>query len=96
MHFNPGRHAAQVLIAASTMIVAGCTTAYNSGIDEKGPNNYFLSIRTPSSKGGGDESLRQVKAQAEAHCAKSGRASELTRQEVGPVTADVFFTCIAK
>jgi hypothetical protein len=27
------------------------------------------------------------------YCAKSGKAMEVTSEDVGPVTADVFFTC---
>lgn len=83
-------------VALSAAAIAGCASAYNSGIAEKGPNTYSLSVRTPSSKGGGDESLRQATAQAEAYCAKSDRKAELTSKEVGPVTADIFFTCTAK
>lgn len=85
-----------LLLALSVAAIAGCASAYNSGISEKGPNTYFLSIRTPSSKGGGDASLNEAKAQADAHCAKSDRKAEITSKEVGPVTAEIFFTCVAK
>jgi len=83
-------------LVGGASIVTGCASAYNSGISEKGPNTYFLQITTPSNKGGGDESLRQAKAQAEEYCGKSAKKAEVTNQEVGPVTADIFFTCAAK
>jgi hypothetical protein len=83
-------------LVGGASLIAGCASAYNSGISEKGPNTYFLQITTPSSKGGGNESLNQAKAQAEEYCAKSGKKAEVTSKEVGPVTADIFFTCAAK
>ena len=85
-----------LILALCASAIAGCAATSNSGISEKGPNTYFLSIRNSSTKGGGEESLRQATAQAEAHCAKSDRKAELTSKEVGPVTADIFFTCTAK
>jgi len=85
-----------LVVALAATAFAGCTGAYNSGISEKGPNTYFLQVRTPSSKGGGDESLRQAQTQADAYCAKSDRESEVTSKEVGPVAAGLFFTCVAK
>ncbi len=83
-------------LVGAASLVTGCATAYDSGISEKGPNAYFLQIRTPNNKGGGNESLSQGKAQAEEYCAKSGKKADITNQEVGPVTADVYFTCTAK
>jgi len=83
-------------LAADATFITGCASAYNSGISEKGPNTYFLEIRTPNSKGGGAESSRQAKAQAEEYCAKSGKTARITDEETGPVTADIFFTCVAK
>jgi hypothetical protein len=81
------------LVAAATLLAA-CATPYNSGISEKAPNTYFLQIRTPNKDGGSEESLRKAKVQADEHCARSGKKSEITSQELGPVTADVYFTCI--
>ena len=83
-------------LVGGASLVTGCATPYNSGISEKGANAYFLQIRTPNNKGGGNESLSQGKAQAEEYCAKSGKKAEITNQEVGPVTADIYFTCAAK
>lgn len=77
------------------LLCAACASAYNSGVSEKGPNTYNLTVRTPNSKGGGNESLRQATTQANEYCGKSSRKAELTAQEVGPVTADIFFTCVA-
>ncbi len=83
-------------LALSTAAIAGCAATSNSGISEKGPNTYFLSIRNATLKGGGEESFRQATAQADTYCAKSDKKAEVTSKEVGPVTADVFFTCAAK
>jgi hypothetical protein len=83
-------------LVGGASLVTGCASAYNSGISEKGPNTYFLEITTPSGKGGGNESLSLAKAQAEEYCAKSGKTAQVTSKEVGPVTADIFFTCAAK
>ncbi len=82
-----------VALAAGTTLIGGCASAYNSGISEKAPNVYFLQIRTPNKDGGSEESLRQAKVEAEAYCAQSGRTSRVTEQDLGPVTADVYFTC---
>jgi len=77
----------------TTLALAACATPYNSGISEKAADTYFLQIRTPNKDGGSEESLRKAKVQADEFCAKSGKKSEITSQELGPVTADVFFTC---
>jgi len=86
------RHAATLVIAISAAI-SGCASTYNSGIQEKGPGTYFLSVRLPSVDGGGTESRRQAVAQADEYCARSGKVAEVTTEEVGPVTADVYFIC---
>jgi hypothetical protein len=97
MHTHAISGSASILaLVSGAIFIAGCASAYNSGISEKGPNTYFLEIRTPSNKGGGNESLRQAKAQADEHCAKSGKKAEVTNQEAGQVTAEIFFTCAAK
>jgi hypothetical protein len=80
-------------LAAGASLLSACATPYNSGISEKAPNTYFLQIRTPNKDGGSEESLRKAKIQADEFCARSGKTSEITSQELGPVTADVFFTC---
>lgn len=85
-----------LVLALGASAIAGCAATSNSGISEKGPNTYYLSIRNSSTKGGGEESFRQATAQADAYCAKSDKKAEITSKEVGPVTADVFFTCTAK
>jgi hypothetical protein len=95
MLFTPGqitRHVAILVIAISAAI-SGCAATYNSGIQEKGPGTYFLSVRLPSVDGGGTESRRQAGAQADEYCAKSGKVAEVTTEEVGPVTADIYFVC---
>ena len=95
MRFKPGsriRHAAIILIAISAAIT-GCASSYNSGIQEKAPGTYFLSIRTASVDGGSTESRRKAVAQADEYCGKSGNVATLTSEEVGPVTADIYFVC---
>lgn len=98
MRFKPDlltRHAAILMIAISAAI-SGCATTYNSGIQEKAPGTYFLSVRTASFDGGGTESRRQAGAQADEYCAKSGKVATVTTEEVGPVTADIYFACFAE
>ncbi len=95
MLFKPGlinRHAAILVIAISAAI-SGCAATYNSGIQEKAPGTYFLSIRTASVDGGSTESRRKAVAQADEYCGKSGTVAVLTSEEVGPVTADIYFVC---
>jgi hypothetical protein len=89
------RHAAIVTIAILGGIT-GCSTPYNSGIEEMGPDVYFLQIRTPPGKGGSAASEQQAIAEANEHCAKSGKVAKVTHEDLGPVTADVYFACVAK
>ena len=87
------RRAAIIVIAISSAAVTGCASTYNSGIQEKAPNTYFLSVRLPSIEGGSTEAKRQAVAQADEHCRRSGKIAEVTSEELGPVTADIYFTC---
>lgn len=77
----------------AAVVLAACASTYNSGIAEKGPNTFFLQVKTPNSKGGGDESARQARTQAKEYCAKSGKEMTINSEDVGPVTADLFFSC---
>ena len=88
-------HAAILPIIISAGI-AGCSTPYNSGIQEMGPDVYFLQIRTPPGKGGSEASERQAITEANEHCAKSGKVAKVTHEDLGPVTADVYFACVEK
>jgi len=47
-------------------------------------------------KGGSAASERQAVAEANAHCAKSGKVAKVTHEDLGPVTADVYFACVDK
>jgi len=76
--------------------ISGCSTPYNSGIEEMGPDVYFVQIRTPPGKGGSAASERQAIAEANEHCAKSGKVAKVTHEDLGPVTADVYFACVDK
>jgi hypothetical protein len=88
------RRAAIMMLAVSSAVVTGCAATYNSGIQEKGPDTYFLSIRLPSVEGGSTEAKRQAVVQADEYCdRKAGRKANLTSEELGPVTADIYFTC---
>jgi putative hemolysin len=86
-------HTAIVTMAISAGLTA-CSTPYNSGIEEMGPDVYFLQIRTPPGKGGSAASKRQAIAEANEHCAKSGKVAKVTHEDLGPVTADVYFACV--
>ena len=88
------RRAAIMMIAISSAAVTGCAATYNSGIQEKGPDTYFLSIRLPSVEGGSTEAKRQALAQADEYCSRTGEIAEVTNEELGPVTADIYFTCV--
>ena len=88
------RCAAIMMLAVSSAVVTGCAANYNSGIQEKGPDTYFLSIRLPSVEGGSEEAKRQAVAQADEYCDRqTGRKATITSEELGPVTADIYFTC---
>jgi hypothetical protein len=96
MPFMPGMrlpNAAILTIAITSAAVTGCAATYNSGIQEKGPDTYFLSIRLPSVEGGSTEAKRQALAEADAYCSRIGRIAEVTSEDLGPVTADIYFTC---
>lgn len=97
MPFMPGmrlRNAAILMIAIASTAVTGCAATYNSGIQERGAGTYFLSIRLPSIEGGSAEAKRQAVAQADEYCdGKTGRKANLTFEELGPVTADIYFNC---
>jgi hypothetical protein len=96
MPFIPGlriRNAAILMLVISSAAVTGCAATYNSGIQEKGPDTYFLSIRLPSVEGGSTEAKRQALAEADAYCGRTGKIAEVTSEELGPVTADIYFTC---
>jgi hypothetical protein len=84
------------VIAVLTAALAGCATAYESGVQDRGGGVFFVAVRTPGNAGGGDESARKAKEQANAHCAKSGKVARIANQEVGPYQADVIFTCADK
>ena len=94
------RNARNLRIAIVTIAmsagITGCSTPYNSGIEEMGPDVYFLQIRTPPGKGGSAASERQAVAEANAHCAKSEKVAKVTHEDLGPVTADVYFACVDK
>lgn len=97
MPFMPGlriRNTAILMIAISSAVVTGCAATYNSGIQEKAPGTYFLSIRLPSVEGGSTESKRRAVAQADEYCGRSGKMAKVTSEELGPVTADIYFTCV--
>jgi hypothetical protein len=87
---------AVIVTVATAVAIAGCSTPYNSGIEEMGPDVYFLQIRTPPGKGGSAASERQAIAEANEHCAKSGKVAKVTHEDLGPVTADIYFACVAK
>ena len=97
MPFMPGmrlRNAAILMIAIASTAVTGCAATYNSGIQERGAGAYFLSIRLPSVEGGSTEAKRQAVAQADEYCdGKTGKKANLTFEDLGPVTADIYFTC---
>ncbi len=88
------RRAAIMMIVIASTSVTGCAATYNSGIQERGAGAYFLSIRLPSVEGGSTEAKRQAVAQADEYCdGKTGKKAKLTFEELGPVTADIYFTC---
>jgi len=93
-------HAAILLIAVSTLISGCAATTYNSGVQEKAPGTYFLSIRTATETGAccltGEESRSLAVAQANDYCGRSMEKAEVTSEETGPVTADIFFICVEK
>ncbi len=97
MSFKPSlqiRRGAIVMMGIALAAVTGCAATYNSGIQEQGAGAYFLSIRLPSVEGGSTEAKRQAVAQADEYCdGKTGRKANLTFEELGPVTADIYFTC---
>ena len=96
MPFKPGirlGNAAILTIAITSAAATGCAATYNSGIQEKGPDTYFLSIRLPSVEGGSTEAKRQALAEADVYCGRTGEIAEVTSEELGPVTADIYFTC---
>ena len=88
------RRGAIVMMVIASAAVAGCASTYNSGIQEKGPDTYFLSIRLPSVEGGSTEAKRQALAEADVYCSRTGQIAEVTSEELGPVTADIYFTCV--
>jgi len=83
-----------LMIAVLSVAVSGCATTYNSGIQEKAPGAYFLSIRLPSDEGGSAEAKRQALAQADVFCSRTMKISKVTSEELGPVTADIYFICV--
>jgi hypothetical protein len=97
MSFKSGlqiRSGAIIVMAIASAALAGCASTYNSGIQERGPDTYFLSIRLPSVEGGSTEAKRQALAEADDYCdRKTGNRATLTSEELGPVTADIYFTC---
>jgi len=62
----------------------------------EGPGHLLPVVPHTFGQGRSAESKRQAIAQANEHCAKSGKMAKVTNEELGPVTADIFFTCIAK
>lgn len=103
MPLTPGlriRPAAILLIAISVVITGCAGTAYNSGVQEKAPGTYFLSVRSATSNGGcclsSAESKRVAVAQADEYCGWSGKKAQVASEELGPVTADIYFTCVEK
>ena len=95
MPFQPGVRisSAAFLLIAISVALSGCAATYNSGIQERAPGTYFLSIRTVSVDGGSTVSRQQAVAQADEYCGKSGKKAVVTTEEVGPVTADIYFVC---
>lgn len=85
-----------VLTALTITLLGACASAYNSGVQPRGADSYYLAVRTPSSKGGGNESQRQARAEANEYCAKSGKVAKIYNEEVGPVQADIYFSCVAQ
>lgn len=98
MSFKPSsqfRRSAIVMMVIASAAVTACAANYNSGIQEKGPDTYFLSIRLPSVEGGSEEAKRQAVAQADEYCDRqTGSKATITSEELGPVTADIYFTCL--
>jgi len=88
------RRAAITMIAIASIAVTGCAATYNSGVLVQGTDEYFLRIRLPSNEGGSRAAKRQAVAQADEYCGgKTGRKANVTLEELGPVTADIYFTC---
>ena len=83
-----------LIIAVLSVAPSGCATSYDSGIQEKTPGTYFLSIRLPSNEGGGTEAKRQALAQADVFCSRTMKITKVTSEELGPVTADIYFVCV--
>ena len=97
MLFNPivpiGR-AAVVKIVTACSVLAGCAATYNSGVLVQGSDAYFLRIRLPTNEGGSRAAKLQAVAQADEYCGgKTGRKANITFEELGPVTADIYFSC---
>jgi hypothetical protein len=88
------RSAAILMLAISSAAITGCAATYNSGIQEQEADAYFLSIRLPTNEGGSRAAKRQAVVQADEYCdGQTGRKASVTFEELGPVTADIYFTC---
>ena len=92
------RHVAIMLIALTAALTGCASSSYNSGIQEKAPGAYFLSIRTATATGAcclsSEESKRVAVAQADEYCGRSGQVAKVTSEDLGPVTADIYFICV--
>jgi hypothetical protein len=94
-------HHVAILWVAIATLISGCVAApYNSGFQEKAPGVYFLSVRSATETGAccltGEESRLAAVAQANDYCGRSRQKAEVTSEEVGPATADIFFVCVDK
>ncbi len=90
---RPQAHLSAILIpVVLALSLSACATG-SQGVEELSPDTYFLRYRMADVDGGSVEAKRLAVIEAEAHCASDGRSFELTKEELGPVTADIYFRC---
>jgi len=97
MLFKPNvqiRFATVATIVTACAAITGCASTYNSGVLVHGTDAYYLRIRLPTTEGGSEAAKEQAVAQADEYCAgKTGKKANITLEELGPVTADIYFSC---
>jgi hypothetical protein len=89
------RRATLAVIVTACASITGCASTYNSGVLVQGTDAYYVRIRLPTTEGGSRAAKEKAVAQADEYCSgKTGKKAIITLEELGPVTADIYFSCI--
>ena len=85
-------------LRTSTYIVVlagllGCQSS--TGILMRGPDEYFLSVKTAPIRGGSKASRQEAYEMARQHCLKQWKQVVVLQDDSGPVTTDLHFKCVS-